>query len=329
MDDEITATDCTGAEAGDVYIPKVFRQALSPRVLVTEWIESNRLHERDVVAAKFDVPAVLESVVRSYADLIFVHGFIHADPHPANVLVREHPAHVRKPGAAPTSTRPPHQVVYIDWGLATKESVKFRHEYAQIFKAVFTRDDKTITDIIGSWGISDPGLFASMMLQKPISLDKRAAPVHQSKVSKEHVLQMQRQMKEKATSLLQDETKVPKELILLGRGMNLIRGINKSFGAPVNRVNILAERAARSLGGDLGGPIAQFRFRASLAWLSLMFRVLQWYAAAYRMFCVVFGGRVPHDAVTNLEDMLEEQENRVIDATMRQHHPPLAVHEDD
>lgn len=307
-----------GKDAGDVYVPRVFDEALSPRVLVTEWIDSVKLHQTEKVIADYDVPAVMDTVVRSFADLVFLHGFVHADPHPANVLLRPHPKYVASGTDTPVGggKHKHHQVVYIDWGLATRESAKFKREYAQLFAAIFVRDEKTIVDTISSWGISDPQLFASLMMQKPVSLGKNEKPVHTSKVTKEQVLEMQRRMKDKVATLLEDDSKTPKELILLGRGMNLIRSVNKSFGAPVNRVNILAEGAARALGANggalLGSRIAALRFHASLAYLNFVFLALQYYAALLNWFSFIFTGHASTAQVSNIETVIDEVERQIV-----------------
>lgn len=44
--------------------------------------------------------------------------------------------------------------------------------------------------------------------------------------------------------MMGDTNKFPKELIFIGRNMNLIRSINKKMGSIVNRVNVMAKYSA-------------------------------------------------------------------------------------
>ncbi len=54
---------------------------------------------------------------------------------------------------------------------------------------------------------------------------------------------MQIKFKNESKKLLQETAKFPKELIFVGRNMNLVRSLNKKCGSEINRVNILAEHA--------------------------------------------------------------------------------------
>jgi ubiquinone biosynthesis protein len=71
-----------------VYIPKVYRETTTTRVLTTEYIEGIKISDIDrLEAAGLD----REILTARGADLvlkqIFVHGFFHADPHPGNIFV--------------------------------------------------------------------------------------------------------------------------------------------------------------------------------------------------------------------------------------------------
>lgn len=73
----------------------------------------------------------MNDLIRAFAEQIFVSGFIHCDPHPGNVFVRPHPNNPKK-----------HQLVIIDFGLCLEISEKFRLEYANFWKAMFSKDVK-------------------------------------------------------------------------------------------------------------------------------------------------------------------------------------------
>jgi aarF domain-containing kinase len=53
--------------------------------------------------------------------------------------------------------------------------------------------------------------------------------------------------KDKVKQFLKNTDRLPKELIFIGRNLNLIRSNNKALGSPVNRVNLMAHYAAKSL----------------------------------------------------------------------------------
>jgi ubiquinone biosynthesis protein len=71
-----------------VYIPKVFRETTTTRVLTTEFIEGIKISDIERLEAAGLDPKILTA---RGADLmlkqIFVNGFFHADPHPGNIFV--------------------------------------------------------------------------------------------------------------------------------------------------------------------------------------------------------------------------------------------------
>jgi aarF domain-containing kinase len=153
-------------------------------------------------------------------------------------MVRGHPADNRRL-----------QIVILDHGLYIQESAMFMKQYRSFWKAMFTSDKQALSEICSSWGIRDANLFASATLMKPYNPDKaiHIAQFHQT--SKE-VYEMQVLLKEKIRTLLENTEKVPRELIFVGRNMNLVRANNKELGSPVNRISIMADWAIRSMDSD-------------------------------------------------------------------------------
>jgi aarF domain-containing kinase len=41
--------------------------------------------------------------------------------------------------------------------------------------------------------------------------------------------------------MMNDANALPKELIFVGRNMNIVRSLNKQFGSSINRINVMAE----------------------------------------------------------------------------------------
>ena len=66
------------------------------------------------------------------------------------------------------------------------------------------------------------------------------------KKKKRNAAEMNALIKENLKKLLQDTSKFPKELILIGRCMNYIRAANWTHGSPIDRVAVLANIAQSS-----------------------------------------------------------------------------------
>ena len=104
-------------------------------------------------------------------------------------------------------------------------------------------DEGELTRICKAWGVADSEFFASLQLLKPYT-PKRGG-VHLNSTTREDVLKFQVEAFDRVKALLGDSERVPRELILLGRNLNIVRANNKGMGSPVNRVNIMAKWVAQ------------------------------------------------------------------------------------
>ncbi|EDO01851.1 hypothetical protein SS1G_04326 [Sclerotinia sclerotiorum 1980 UF-70] len=146
---------------GRVYIPKVYRDLSSKRVMTTEWIEGVRLWDKEALTApcgewrgrhgKGGLGLSLKQVMTTMVDLfsaqMFLWGVVHCDPHPGNIFIR------RQPNGQP-------ELVLIDHGLYVYMTPEFRHQYCQFWKAIMTFDNASLNKITSAWGVKAPDLFA-------------------------------------------------------------------------------------------------------------------------------------------------------------------------
>lgn len=72
-----------------IYVPRVYWDLSSRRVLTTEFIAGIKVTDRErLMSAGIDIPALLQRGVRTNLTQLLDNGFFHADPHPGNLLVR-------------------------------------------------------------------------------------------------------------------------------------------------------------------------------------------------------------------------------------------------
>src|SRR5690606_9187553 len=183
---------------------------------------------------------IMRTMVDLFCAQIFVGGWVHCDPHPGNILIR------RLPSGKP-------QLVLLDHGLYIHTTPEFRKQYAMFWRALLTFDNVVIQEIAKAWGIGNSDLFASSVLMKPYSggskevldiMEGRSAPTAYER----H--QHMRKMMEK---FLDEEEKMPKELVFIGRNMRIVQGNNAILGSPVNRIRIMGEWASYALTKIEGG----------------------------------------------------------------------------
>ena len=71
-----------------IYIPAVFREFTTSRVLTAELIEGIKISKiESIVEAGLDQKVIADRVVGLVLKQAFEHGFFHADPHPGNIFV--------------------------------------------------------------------------------------------------------------------------------------------------------------------------------------------------------------------------------------------------
>ncbi|KAI8888162.1 ABC1-domain-containing protein [Backusella circina FSU 941] len=255
-----------------VYVPKVYEEYSSKRVLVCEWIDGVKLTDTEKLAKLgLDYKKAMRISVDTFASQIFRSGFVHADPHPGNQLVRHHP---KKKNQV--------QLVLIDHGLYIQESEKFRLEYCQLWEALFMLDVATMTEVCKEWGIHDSNMFASITLQRPFSPDKA---VHLQNIEIKDMYKLQSEMKERIKHFLKDQELFPRELIFISRNMNIVRANNKSVGSPINRINLMARWAVEGLSLEKGTWLSwrSILFESTLLLMSLSFWLIRFRESASQL----------------------------------------------
>lgn len=142
----------------DYYIPKIYWDLTSKRILTLEYINGIKANDLEGIARlglnRFDVA---NKVINCLAEQIFVHGFFHGDPHPGNVFVRRHPV---KPGEC--------QVVLLDHGLYKDMTPEARIRCCKLYRDIIIKDYKSFEATSKSIGIEDWKKLAFIILMRPL-----------------------------------------------------------------------------------------------------------------------------------------------------------------
>ena len=113
-------------ENKNLYIPNVYKDISSERMLVIEFIDAVKItNKKQITAWGLDVKKILANGMNIYLDMIFDKGFFHADPHPGNVLVR-------KDGV----------ICLLDFGMTGKLMEADKYAFAGVFIGLAREDSK-------------------------------------------------------------------------------------------------------------------------------------------------------------------------------------------
>jgi ubiquinone biosynthesis protein len=74
-----------------VIVPRVYWDWTTHQVITMQEVPGHQLTDLDLLRSEgVDLPGLAETIVDVYLKQVFVDGFFHADPHPANILVCDH-----------------------------------------------------------------------------------------------------------------------------------------------------------------------------------------------------------------------------------------------
>ncbi|RDB24088.1 ABC1 family protein C10F6.14c [Hypsizygus marmoreus] len=296
--------------ADNVYIPKVYPEFSTKKVMTAEWIEGVRLSDRPAIRAlmgeadpgspsplpqttkplKGGVKAIMQIMVELFSAQMFNWGWVHCDPHPGNVIIRPHPT---RPGLP--------QLVLIDHGLYVGVEEGFRRQWVELWRGMLAGDFDAVEKVTRQWGMGIPDLVASATLMKPVKLHRGEEGKRRAERERERreesqgkelsQYEMSMLMKKRLKEFLIDTDMMPKALIFLTRNMRYVvchtqkillnhplkisawckvRN-NQSLGSPVNRIKITGYWASRSLSQR---PNLTFTQRAREYWHHLIFRAV-------------------------------------------------------
>jgi predicted unusual protein kinase regulating ubiquinone biosynthesis (AarF/ABC1/UbiB family) len=153
--------------AGDarVAIPRVYWAASSSRTLTLENVGYLKIADLPAIErAGISRPEVAKILYRIYMQQIFVHHFVHADPHPGNLFVKPLPLPGEAPFAPgdrvpppPPGVERPFQIVFVDFGMVSPIPERLRAALREYAIGLGTRDASRLVHSYVSAGVLLPG----------------------------------------------------------------------------------------------------------------------------------------------------------------------------
>ncbi|CAG9856848.1 unnamed protein product [Phyllotreta striolata] len=134
-------------------VPSIRWDLTTKRVLTMEFVEGGQVNDLKYIETnKINPFEVSDKLGKLYSKMIFIHGFVHSDPHPGNILVRR-----REKGDC--------DIILLDHGLYATLKDELRVEYANLWLSILNRDINGIKLHSKNLGIDGRafGLFACMV----------------------------------------------------------------------------------------------------------------------------------------------------------------------
>ncbi len=126
-----------------VRAPQVHEEYTRRRVLVMEWVQGDKIDQLSArfAAGEIEFRRVMETLTEVYLRMLLVNGFMHADPHPGNILVD-----------------PEGRLVFLDWGMVIQFGRATRDRILRVALAAGREDLDAMINGMYELGMIDPSI---------------------------------------------------------------------------------------------------------------------------------------------------------------------------
>ena len=123
-----------------VSVPRIYWRYTTARVLTMERVQGTPLNRLDLTEwPAEDRRKLANRLTETWMKMLFVHGFFHADPHPANVLVRD-----------------PDHLSLVDFGMSQQLSTRDREAAVRLLLDILDQDAERLPRRLRALGVRYP-----------------------------------------------------------------------------------------------------------------------------------------------------------------------------
>lgn len=186
-----------------VYIPPVYWEYSSQKVLTAAFVEGIKINELEQLAQQgYNRSRIAERFAREIFQQIFMAGFFHGDPHPGNVLVL-----------------PGETVAFLDFGMVGRLSPEKKHHLASLVIGLMRQDSEELAKTIFRMGIVPAEVNRAQLRDDIDRLREKYYGVPLSQISLgEAINQM-------FATAQKHKIKMPADLALVGKALLTMEGI--------------------------------------------------------------------------------------------------------
>ncbi|CEF69676.1 Serine/threonine-/dual specificity protein kinase, catalytic domain and UbiB domain and Protein kinase-like domain-containing protein [Strongyloides ratti] len=199
-------------------IPEIKYDYSTSQILTMEYCEGKQINDVEYLKREnINVHDLCSKIGRLFSEMIFSKGYIHADPHPGNLLVYKD----KKTGAV--------QLVLLDHGLYSTLKDNFRVLYSELWLALLKPDLDEVKRVSTQMGVGDlHDLFACMITMR--SWDSIQQGIKTKKKDDEEVEHIKEYASKLATKINEILINMPREMLLILKTNDLIRSIEYKLG---------------------------------------------------------------------------------------------------
>ncbi|XP_010276254.1 PREDICTED: uncharacterized aarF domain-containing protein kinase 1 isoform X2 [Nelumbo nucifera] len=200
-----------------VRVPRVFWDLTTTQVLTMQFCHGYKVNDMESLnEIGINPKKVAKALVEVFAEMIFVHGFLHEDPHPGNILVSP-------------EGRNGFSLVLLDHGLYKELDEAFRLDYCQLWKALILFDSSKIQNIGERFGVGKYSRYFPVIFTGRTIDSKSALGRGMSLEEKRNLRQELKSLKMEDFSSFMES--LPPDFLAILRTDGLLRSIISKLGA--------------------------------------------------------------------------------------------------
>ncbi len=220
-----------------IYIPKVYREHSTDRVVVMEDVEALKIWEIDALeAAGIDPKDVADLLLEAYYKQIFVAEFVHADPHPGNLFVRPQalPAADGDGEEAPSAAKRLFQLIFVDFGMAVSLPESVSANLRKVLVGITQRDSRQLTEAYRDLGFLLPGADLDRITEAQEAVLNQIYGRNLLDLAQPDPREVEAIGREFRDLLFDFPFQIPQDFIYLGRAVGMVSGVVSHLDPEIN-----------------------------------------------------------------------------------------------
>nr|CAG4650069.1 EOG090X047B [Sida crystallina] len=206
-----------------LHVPKIFWKQSTSRVLTMEYCEGmdvgelSQLTDPKLTTKKREIS---QKITQLYSEMIFLHGYVHCDPHPGNLRIE-------------LDSKGKIVVHLLDHGLYSQLPEDFRDNYSKFWMSVMRSNVNDIKADAEKLGVGELyGLFACMASGR--SWNAILDGIDKNRKTKEEEEEIKSDASKYMVEITEVLHRVPRQMLLIFKTNDLLRGLDYMLGVRDN-----------------------------------------------------------------------------------------------
>ena len=229
------------AENKRIAIPMVYWPFTTSKVLTLEYLEGIKITDFDQIDKQgIDRKEVARILAEAYAQMFFVDGLFHGDPHPGNIFVRPGP-----------------EVILVDFGMVDRISAPRREALRRAFTAIVDRDSLGFVRALVDMGFIPLTKDIQPFVQFVDKILSKYRDMSASEFKAMDIDEIGRDIREALQ--LNTAIQIPNDFILFGRVVGMLNGLGSRLDPDTNIIEIAAPFAKRFIKAEEFTPAGMLK----------------------------------------------------------------------